>query len=252
MFTLHTRMSDALAERPELRTILPAFHPAFQRLSHPVLGKVLPRLVTVADAAKIAGVDPDALLAVMSLPGPPPTLSHPTGHHDEPAPEWLRLPTRTLDVRPSLAAGEEPFVAIMAALRELPAGHVLTVLAPFEPAPLRRLLGDRGWTSHVAWDGETCRCSLWRAADGLAADAPADPGSRLTRGPDGATLDVRGLEPPEPMRLTLAAVADPANLPLKLLHHRVPALLFPKLQERGLTWTVVEHGDEVVVEIRGA
>ena len=50
MFTLTTRMSEALAERPELRTILPAFHPARGELSHPVLGEVLPRLVTVPAA----------------------------------------------------------------------------------------------------------------------------------------------------------------------------------------------------------
>ena len=82
MFTLDTRMSDALAARPELRTILAAFHPAFAKLSHPVLGKILPRLVNVADAARIAGVDAEAMLAVMELPGPPKALAHATAGVD--------------------------------------------------------------------------------------------------------------------------------------------------------------------------
>lgn len=262
MFTLDTRMSDALAARPELRTILAAFHPAFAKLSHPILGKVLPRLVTVADAAKIAGVDPQAMLAVMELPGPPKELAHPTTHHDEPRPAWLDGAVVLLDVRPALAAGEEPFAAIMGALRELSAGHVLTVLAPFEPAPLRRVLGDRGWASHVCWEGECCRASFWRAADGRSVEAPVDAGDRLVRGgyvggtfdpsAPGATLDVRGLEPPEPMRMALAALDTPAHLPLTLRHSREPALLYPRLRERGLDWEVSTLGEEVRVVIRAA
>lgn len=254
MFTRTTRISDALAERPELRTLLPAFHPAFQKLSHPLLGKILPRLVTVEDAAKIAGVDVEAMLAVMNLPGAPahPGPPPPGTRADEPVPEWLAraVDPAILDVRPALARGEEPFPAIMGALRGLPPGRVMTVLAPFEPAPLRRLLGERGWASHVAWEGETCRCSFWRAADG-AVDAPADPGERLVQGADGWTLDVRGLEPPEPMRMVLAAL-DGGALPLRIHHHREPALLFPRLAERGLTWTVETTDDGVWIAVHGA
>lgn len=146
MFDLDTRVSTALAERPELRELLPAFHPAFAKLKHPVLGRVMPRLVSIRDAARVAGVDPDALLQVMNLPGPP---AHPLPSQDwapEPEPAWLRGATlQTLDLRPGLAQGEEPFGAVMAACRALPAGHVLELLTPFEPAPLRSLFDQRGW-----------------------------------------------------------------------------------------------------------
>lgn len=250
MYTRSTRMSVALADRPELRELLPAFHPAFSRLSHPVLGKVLPRLVTVEDAARIAGVEVDALLAVMNLPGPPPAPAPAAARKDEPVPEWLSRPAeaRTLDVRHELAAGQDPFARIMSAVRELPAGAVLTVLAPFEPAPLRRLLGDRGWVSHAAWDGDTCRCSFWRAADG-AVDRQVDPGPRLRRAGEGWELDVRGLEPPEPLRLCLAAVDRPEVRPLVIRHHREPVLLYPRLAERGLRWTVEVGDDEVRIVV---
>ena len=116
--------------------------------------------------------------------------------------------------------------------------------------------------SHVAWDADTCRASFWRAGDGAAVTTPSDPGERLVRGayvglthdPNaaGAILDVRGLEPPEPMRMSLAALADPRNLPLTLRHSREPVLLYTRLQERGLTWEVHTVGDEVRVVIRGA
>ena len=53
-----------------------------------------------------------------------------------------------LDVRPILAMGEEPFGAILAAADLLPEGGVLELTAPFEPAPLYRVLAGRGF-AHV-------------------------------------------------------------------------------------------------------
>lgn len=51
----------------------------------------------------------------------------------------------TLDVRPMLAAGEEPFDAILGAARAVPTGGVLEIVAPFEPAPLYAVLGGMGF-----------------------------------------------------------------------------------------------------------
>lgn len=253
MFTLQTRIADALAARPELRKLLPAFHPAFEKLNHPVLGRILPRLVTVEDAARVAGVDAAALLEVMNLPGAPAHPGPPAAPRaPEPEPAWLRgAAVQTLDVRPAIAAGEEPFPAIMAAIRGLPPGGVLRLLAPFEPAPLLRLLGGRGWRTHVAWDGETCQASFWMPPVQGEIE-PQVAGDRLVKGPDGAVLDVRGLEPPEPLMRVLGALEDASNLPLTVVHHREPALLFPKLQERGLRWEITRDGDDVRIHIHGA
>jgi tRNA 2-thiouridine synthesizing protein A len=47
-------------------------------------------------------------------------------------------------------------------------------------------------------------------------------------------IDVRGLEPPEPMERTLAALESlPAGASLVVTHHRNPLLLLPTLDERG-------------------
>lgn len=54
-------------------------------------------------------------------------------------------PVTSLDVRPMLAAGEEPFEAIMAAAESLPADGVLEITAPFEPVPLYAVLRARGF-----------------------------------------------------------------------------------------------------------
>jgi len=54
---------------------------------------------------------------------------------------------RELDVRPLLAQNRPPLPAIMAALAELEEGQALRIIAPFDPAPLRDLLGARGFVS---------------------------------------------------------------------------------------------------------
>jgi uncharacterized protein (DUF2249 family) len=51
----------------------------------------------------------------------------------------------TLDVRPVLAAGDEPLMMIMDAAARIPPGGALEIIAPFEPVPLYAVLGGRGF-----------------------------------------------------------------------------------------------------------
>lgn len=50
-----------------------------------------------------------------------------------------------LDVRPLMAAGDEPFDAIMAAVAGLAPGEPLELIAPLEPVPLYGVLAGRGF-----------------------------------------------------------------------------------------------------------
>ena len=49
------------------------------------------------------------------------------------------------DARPVIAAGGEPFEAIMAAVAALGEDEELVVLAPFEPVPLEGVLSSQGF-----------------------------------------------------------------------------------------------------------
>ncbi len=72
---------------------------------------------------------------------------------------------KTFDVRPHLAQGHEPFPMIRERVDALAAGHGLTVVAPFLPAPLIELLKSEGFESSMerradgAW-----AVSFWREA----------------------------------------------------------------------------------------
>jgi uncharacterized protein (DUF2249 family) len=55
----------------------------------------------------------------------------------------------TLDVRPILARGEEPFDTIMQTVAQLAQGEELELFTPFEPVPLFSVLGAQGFRYEV-------------------------------------------------------------------------------------------------------
>jgi hypothetical protein len=59
---------------------------------------------------------------------------------------WKSAAATVLDVRPTLEQGGEPFVEIMEAAAGILSGESLVLIAPFEPAPLYGVLGDRGFS----------------------------------------------------------------------------------------------------------
>jgi uncharacterized protein (DUF2249 family) len=133
----------------------------------------------------------------------------------------------------------------MAAVDGLPPDGLLIVRAPFEPMPLYRVLGRRGfahWTERLAADD----WSVWfyRAADGAdaapgaAAPPAASSSGTAERGSAAAggtvRVDVRGLEPPLPMVRVLEAVETLApGQRLEVWHDRRPVFLYPQLEARG-------------------
>ena len=140
-----------------------------------------------------------------------------------------------LDVRDDIRRGEEPFARIMAVVKALEPGRVLVLRAPFEPIPLYGVLGKRGfahWTERVAPDD----WAVWfyRTSDGLDASAEAAAPTGQRREGRALAIDVRGLEPPQPMVRILEAVDGlRAGDHLEVLHERRPIFLYPQLEERG-------------------
>jgi hypothetical protein len=70
---------------------------------------------------------------------------------------------KSIDVRPMLARGEEPFGAIRVRVDALERGHGLIVIAPFMPAPLIEVLKSEGFASSLEHrrDGSWA-VSFWR------------------------------------------------------------------------------------------
>jgi uncharacterized protein (DUF2249 family) len=157
-----------------------------------------------------------------------------------------------LDVREDLRQGREPFARIMAARGQVPDGGALMLRAIFEPAPLYAVLGKQGWSHWTDQRGEEDWVVWFYREDGPAgAGAPelvADAGAGGHGDPEGAVvLDVRGMEPPEPMVRTLTALESlPRGETLVQINVREPRFLLPQLEERGFVYEVREQSEDLV------
>jgi uncharacterized protein (DUF2249 family) len=262
------RVSTVLREDESLIDVFVSLSPAFERLRNPAMRRVMSRLVTVEKAARMAGVDADELVDRLNA-RPPRAGTAPAAEgggeeedrRSQASPFGGRVPDRLaaipasavveVDVREDLRAGREPFSRIMAARSEVPPGGALRVRAIFEPVPLYSVMERQGLTHHaeqlgpddwVVWFYETS------AGDTAADVASEEPSAQASDQPDDVViLDVRGLEPPEPMVRTLAALeALPADATLVQINVRVPEFLLPQLEQRGFTYEVRKQERDLV------
>jgi uncharacterized protein (DUF2249 family) len=268
------RVAQVLRRDERLIDAFAAASPAFERLRNPLLRRTMASLVTVEQAARVAGLDPARLVehlnrAAAGLAAGPDTTTAANSLFPQnpevrmpafiaPPPPALRNVDAErivdLDVRDDLRSGREPFSRIMTARRQLRPGDVLRLRAIFEPVPLYAVMAKQGldhWTEQLD-DGD------WR----VWFYAPGDPSPSSATEPDAPTvcaacaphvepevsvLDVRGLEPPEPMLRTLAALEQlPPGGTLVQLNVRVPRFLLPRLEELGYEWEVREQSEELV------
>jgi uncharacterized protein (DUF2249 family) len=242
------RISDVLSRYPILVDTLIDASPAFRNLRNPIMRRVQSRLVTVAQAAAIAGMNPADLTRTLNLAAGVTTSSDESANEVpgrvDSAPsldDIARVPIAVdIDVRPMMERGEEPFRAIMGAAREVPAGAALRLTAGFEPFPLYDVLSRQGFRhqSRALNDG-AWEVVFIRAADAVAesAEPPQLPGadsSWPTNVNGEVSIDVSELVPPEPMIKILEALEKLQPGDRLLVHHvRRPIHLYDRLNEMG-------------------
>jgi len=250
--TAETKIADAIAADPALLERLVALHPTFKRLRNPLIRGTMGRLTTLGEAARVAGVPLGELLAVAGAP-PPGSVEQAPPADDNARPAWLETldleGAERLDVRPALAQGEEPLGLILKRAAGIAPGGVLVIEAPFDPAPLRRVLGRKGFSAHAERLAEDhWRVAFRRDREAAPAAAPGAHGARLWRQGELPHIDVRGLEPPAPMLAILELLERPDCGAEVIVHHeREPLYLYPELAERG--WRC-ERIDGEVGEVR--
>ncbi|HEX5436137.1 MAG TPA: DUF2249 domain-containing protein [Gemmatimonadaceae bacterium] len=274
------RVSDVLARDERLVEVFARQSPHFARLRNPGMRRVMARLVSVEQAARICGAEPSALVRELNralgvddaLPHTADDAAGSMRDHQHALPPGLR-PVE-LDVREDLRQGREPFSRIMAAVGALRADEALCLRATFEPVPLFAVMQKRGF-QHLSEQVDADDWRVWFYRGGVRTtpeqEPPASAPGELSAG--GATgepessanpafmpvcgaaeeivLDVRGMEPPEPMQRTLeAAERLQADMVLVHINVRVPHFLLPVLDERGFDYEIFQPSpDRVVVRI---
>lgn len=256
------KISEVLRRHPETLDVLIATSPAFAKLRNPVMRKVQSRLVTVAQAAGIAGIEPAALTRRLNQAAGI-TAVEESAAPVEPAavakPDWAETApiAAVIDVRPMMERGEEPFKAIMAAARQVPTGQVLQLIAGFEPLPLYDALAKQGfshWTGHV---GDRWEVRFHREPAPVAeSPAPVRQGLDWDAATAEVTIDVSELTPPEPMIKILQTLQTlPPNARLLVHHVRRPMHLYDRLDEMGYPHETREPAPgqvEVLIEKRAS
>jgi uncharacterized protein (DUF2249 family) len=192
------RVAAVLKLDERLVEVFASAAPALERLRNPGMRRTMARLVTVAQAAKIAGLEPEELVARLNAAAGSGGEAAPSAESHEPveAEEMSTVETEIpaalsglpaerlvdLDVREDLRRGEEPFSRIMAAKAALKPGEVLRLRATFDPVPLYHVMGKQGyehWTEKLAeddwrvWFHRTDHVTAAAEAPAPAASAPA-------------------------------------------------------------------------------
>lgn len=163
--TPETKVGELLEAYPELEETLVGLAPAFSRLKNPILRKTVARVATLAQAARVGGVEVRTLVGTLrqaaGLPGEPTAagaaaagevLEAPPAWHDEAG------VAATIDADAILAKGDHPLGAVKGAAAALPKGGELLLLSSFLPAPLVDAMRKKGFET-----------ASWRAADGRVA-----------------------------------------------------------------------------------
>ena len=269
------RVNDVLARDESLVDVFVRHSTHFTKLRNRSMRKVMGRLVTVEDAARIAGIAVDVLVRDLNAALGIGTPAAPTGVHEVAAPCNEPQPASTrprdarvveVDVREDLRQGREPFARIMSAVSALGDGEVLRVRAIFQPAPLLAVLAKRGFDNESEQHSpDDWSVWFWRdtvpgielssrtseAGTVSSRTSVASVGTSPIGDDNSIWLDVRGLRPPEPLVQTLAALESlPAGHQLIQLNERVPQLLLPMLAERGFACELDDsRADRVLLRI---
>jgi len=165
-----------------------------------------------------------------------------------------QLKTITLDVRPILDSGVDPFKAIMAQLDKMNDSEELLIINTFEPIPLLNILKGKGYQYETIRpsDGEvhtrlykmetntnTTQIVRKDKKDWTFEDALKSFEGKMTE------VDVRELEMPMPMVSILEEIEKIDEESALFVHHKkLPQYLIPEMENRGFSFVSEEIDDQ--------
>ena len=150
----------------------------------------------------------------------------------------------SLDVRPIIEGGNDPFKEIMVAVKKLKQEETLKIINSFEPIPLIHKLQKQGyktWTERPEVGVVHTFFKLDKEVEEKESINPVNESSGLTFNDtlqffEGKLkiIDVRCLEMPEPMTTILQEIELlPKGSALFVEHKKIPQFLLPELKARN-------------------
>jgi uncharacterized protein (DUF2249 family) len=241
MITKDWKVSQVLDLYPETLDVFLGVSRHFAKLKNKVLRRTIARRVTLEQAARVGGVDVNSLLMKLNkkvgfdVDSTSLINSDSSGSvgavHEPPLPDMAEV---TLDVRPIIESGTDPFKTIMKTVREMKEGEMLHLVNSFEPVPLYSVMETKGFTHASEKRGDEWHIWFRKKGKHAAADQAKTSTYENKHSEKIEEIDVRGMEPPRPMVTILETLSRlDENTTLLVHHHREPVLLYDKLEEMG-------------------
>lgn len=250
MITKDLKISKLLDRYPQAIDVLVEVSSHFRKLKNPILRKALSGRVNVEQAARIANVDVNILLTKLnnSINNFSEEINSVNKNDGKTVKENHEMQENlfeidqnkvvTFDVRPIIAGGKDPLKFILAKIKELKNDEILLLINSFEPIPLYTVLGRQGYAHKTEKENDVFKIYFYKDSILNAAEdetkSHSDDEINIADFENIIEIDVRELEPPEPMVKILEALSKIDDKTALLMHHhREPLMLYPKLEERG-------------------
>jgi len=150
-----TKVGELLDRYPFLEEELIRINPRFKKLKNPILRRTVARIATLAQAARVGGMDPLELVnKIRALLGQLPLEGERTKNEaDEPA--WIaKEPKVILYANELLDEGKNPLAEVSKTLKELQPGDLILIKSDFCPQPLVEEMQKRGHEAYCKEDKE--------------------------------------------------------------------------------------------------
>ncbi len=254
---VNTKIATVIKQHPEAIEAIISISPKFEKLRNPLLRKIMAGRTSLAMAAKVGGCNVDDFFQKLKPLGF--TIESdvlPVIEKHAPVPDFIHTIREEqlveLDVRPVIAAGDDPLSLILDKAKSIKAGQILKIINTFAPVPLIPLLEKKGFVSYMDnVEDKLVETYFFKNSeiieeDGSAKENLAQDWDRVLDSYKDklVTIDVRALEMPQPMITILDALERIADgEALFVYHKRIPVYLLPELTERGFEYRVKEVKD---------
>jgi uncharacterized protein (DUF2249 family) len=237
-----TKISEIIKHNPEAIEVIASINPHFAKLRNPILRKILAHRVTIRDAARIGGCSIEVFLDRLKSLGFEVDSSNAIQSTGRPADTFIpRTTDDVYDVRDDLSKGIDPFNTIMARTKKLKEGETLLIINSFEPAPLIKILRNKGFRCSITVNKELFHTYITKEKNAdltVPADETADAHQFNHKKEEFEDriieIDVSELQMPAPMLKILDELKKlPENFALLIHHRKFPQFLIPELAQLG-------------------
>jgi len=251
-----TKISKILEENEKAIDTIASVNKNFTKLQNPFLRKLFAPRVSIKDAAKIGGTSSNELLKKLELIGF--EVEYTDKKEDNATITNLTAMKKekimTLDVRPILETGTDPYHAIMDTLKTMNDNESLLIINTFEPVPLLNKLKTQGYEYEVERGGDGTVQTYLTKTGIVEEDDQENVSSNEELTFEQAEIkykekmhevDVRDLEMPLPMVTILQEIEKIEEHEVLYVHHkRLPQYLLPELETRGWAYVNKEVDDD--------